>query len=80
MTRAMGVNGKFVRPSVVYRWRWSFLRFHGRVKVAISQFSPLDMVAMEYFWVHFATDKLDIATSMRPRYDLSATPCNQVRP
>ena len=22
------------------------------------------MVAMEYFWVHFATDKLDIATSI----------------
>ena len=24
MAIAMGVNGKFVQPSVVYRWRWSF--------------------------------------------------------
>ena len=57
----------------LYDHRWfiggggRFLRLHGRVKVAVSQFSPLEMVAMEYFWVHFATDKLDIATSMRPR-------------
>ena len=65
----MGVNGKFIRASVVYRWRLFFLRLHGRVKVAVSQFFPLEMVAMQYFWVNFATDKLDTATSMRPWRD-----------
>ena len=56
----------------LYDYRWfiggggHFLQLHGQVKVAVSQFSPLEMVAMGYFCVHFATtDKLDIATSMR---------------
>ena len=70
----------------LYDHRWfiggsgRFLRLHGRVKVAVSQFSPLEMVAMEYFWVHFATDKLEIAPSMRPRCDLCATLCEEMRP
>ena len=48
----------------LYDHRWfiggggRFLRFDGWVKVAVGEFSPLEMVAMEYFWVHFATDKL----------------------
>ena len=59
----------------LYDHRWfigggdRFLRLHGRVKVAVGHFSPLEMVVMEYFWAHFATDKLDIATSMRPWRD-----------
>ena len=65
ITRAMGANGNFVRPTVVYRCVGSFLRLHCRVKVAVHKLFPLEMVAMEYFRVHFATDKLDIATSMR---------------
>ena len=48
----MGVNGKFVRPSVFIGGGGCFLRLHGRVKVAVNLFSPLEMVAMEYFWVH----------------------------
>ena len=60
----------------LYDHRWfiggggRFLRLNGRVKVAVSQFSPLEKVAMEYFWIHFVTDKLDIATSMRPWRDI----------
>ena len=41
-----------------------FLRLHGWFKVAFNKYYQLEMVAMEYFWVHFATDKLDIAISM----------------
>ena len=70
----------------LYDYRWfiggsgRFLRLHGRVKIAVSQFSLLEMVAMEYFWVQFTIDRLDIATSMRPRCNLGATLCDQVRP
>ena len=67
ITRATSVNGKFVRPSVGYRWRWSFFMTSGQAKVTVGKFSPLEMIVMEYFCVHFATDKLDIATLMQPR-------------
>ena len=50
-----------------------FLQLHCRAKVTVGKKCPLEMVAMEYLRVHFATDKLDIAASMRPRRD-------QVRP
>ena len=50
------------------------------VTVTVGKFSPLEMVVMEYYWAHFATDKLNIATLMRPRFDLGATPCDQVWP
>ena len=58
MTKAIGVNGKFVQPSVVYRWRSSFF-----TTSRSGQFSPLEMVAIQYFWVHISTDKLDICNS-----------------
>ena len=33
-----------------------FLRLESRAKVTVGKFSSLEMVVMEYFWVHFATD------------------------
>ena len=48
----------------LYDHRWFIggggrtLRLHDRVKSAVSQFSLLEMVAMEYFSVHFATNIL----------------------
>ena len=57
-----------------------FSRLRSRIKVALGKFSPLEMVVMEYFVVRFATDKLDIATPIRSRCDLGATPCDQLRP
>ena len=65
MARTTGVNGKFV--TVVYRWRWLF--------ITVGTFSPSYMAVMEYFLIHF-----DIATLMRPRCDLGATPCDQMQP
>ena len=47
-----------------------FLLLQCRAMVAVGKFSQLDMVAMEYFRVHFATDKSVIATLMRLRCDL----------
>ena len=69
ITRATGVNGKFVRPSVFIGGIGRFFLLQSRAKVTLSKFSLLLMVVMEYFWVHFYTDKLDIATLMRPWHD-----------